>query len=250
MQYHDEWLKKEAADELDELYHRSPESEYLFYRAVATGDVEAVRENCKLGKFLELDGVGTLSRNPVTNLKYHFVVTAAMITRICWQNGMEMERTYRLSDFYIQKLDDAHTMEDVRRVHDSMVLDFAENMRRLLNKPHSRHIRACKEYIYAHIKERITVEDLAQNLGVSTSYLSRMFKKETGESISAYIRGKKIAVAENLLKYTDHSMIEIANLLSFSSESHFIQQFREVVGTTPKKYRDENFLIRWDDGAK
>ena len=40
--------------------------------------------------------------------------------------------------------------------------------------------------------------------------------------------------AENLLKYTDHSMIEIANQLSFSSESHFIQQFREVVGMTPK----------------
>ena len=250
MQYQDEWLKKEAADELDELYHRSPESEYLFYRAVATGDVEAVRENCQLGRFLELDGVGILSRNPVTNLKYHFVVTAAMITRICWQNGMELERTYRLSDFYIQKLDDAHTMENVRRIHDDMVLDFAEKMRRLLNKPNSKHIRACKEYIYAHIKERITVEDLARELGVSTSYLSRMFKKETGESISAYIRARKIAVAENLLKYTDHSMIEIANQLSFSSESHFIQQFREVVGVTPKKYRDENFLIQWDRGLK
>lgn len=250
MQYQDEWLKKEAADELDELYHRSPEAEYLFYRAVATGDVESVRENCQLGKFLELDGVGILSRNPVTNLKYHFVVTAAMITRICWQNGMELERTYRLSDFYIQKLDDAHTMDDVRRIHDDMVLDFAEKMRRLLSKPNSKHIRACKEYIYAHIKELITVEDLAEALGVSTSYLSRLFKKETGESISAYIRARKIAVAENLLKFTDHSMIEIANLLSFSSESHFIQQFREVVGITPKKYRDENFLIQWDGGLK
>ena len=53
-------------------------------------------------------------------------MTAAMITRICWQNGMELEGTYRLSDFYIQKLDDAHTREDVRRIHDDMVLDFAE----------------------------------------------------------------------------------------------------------------------------
>ena len=177
-------------------------------------------------------------------------VTAAMITRICWQNGMELERTFRLSDFYIQKLDDARTIEDVRRIHDDMVLDFTEKMRRILKKPNSKHIRACKEYIYAHIKERITVEDLAQALGVSPSYLSRLFKKETGESISAYIRARKIMVAENLLKYTDHSMIEIANQLSFSSESHFIQQFREVVGMTPKKYRDENYLIQWDDGLK
>lgn len=250
MRYHDEWLKLEAEDGLDEFYHRHPESEYLFYRAVANGNVEAVRENCENGKFLELDGVGILSKDPVTNLKYHFVVTAAMITRICWQNGMELERTFRLSDFYIQKLDDARTIEDVRRIHDDMVLDFTEKMRRILKKPNSKHIRACKEYIYAHIKERITVEDLAQALGVSPSYLSRLFKKETGESISAYIRARKIMVAENLLKYTDHSMIEIANQLSFSSESHFIQQFREVVGMTPKKYRDENYLIQWDDGLK
>ena len=92
MRYHDEWLKLEAEDELDEFYHRHPESEYLFYRAVANGNVEAVRENCENGKFLELDGVGILSKDPVTNLKYHFVVTAAMITRICWQNGMELEQ--------------------------------------------------------------------------------------------------------------------------------------------------------------
>ena len=128
MRYHDEWLKLEAEDKLDEFYHRHPESEYLFYRAVANGNVEAVRENCENGKFLELDGVGILSKDPVTNLKYHFVVTAAMITRICWQNGMELERTFRLSDFYIQKLDDARTIEDVRRIHDDMVLDFTEKI--------------------------------------------------------------------------------------------------------------------------
>ena len=247
MQYRDEWLKTEAADEMDEFYHRSLETEYQFYRAVAAGDVETVRKDCWLGSRREEAGVGVLSRDPLTNLKYHLVVTAALITRICWQNGMELEQSCRLSDFYIQRLDDAYTTEAVRRIHDDMVLDYAQKMRRLLSKPNSRHIRACKEYIYAHIKERITVEDLARELSVSASYLSRLFKQETGESISAYIRGKKIALAENLLKYTDHSMLEIAGLLSFSSESHFVQTFREVVGITPKKYRDENYLIQWDN---
>ena len=83
---------------------------------------------------------------------------------------MELERTFRLSDFYIQKLDDARTIEDVRRIHDDMVLDFTEKMRRILKKPNSKHIRACKEYIYAHIKERITVEDLAQALNSGKVY--------------------------------------------------------------------------------
>ena len=56
--------------------------------------------------------MGVLSKNAVTNMKYHFVITTAMITRLCKQNGMEMEQAFRLSDFYIQKLDGIHTVEE------------------------------------------------------------------------------------------------------------------------------------------
>lgn len=247
MKYQDEWILLETGDEIDEMEHRQLTEEFQFYRAVANGDVEAVKKNCELGRFVESDGVGVLSRNPVTNLKYHFVITTAMITRLCRQNGMELEQAFRLSDFYIQKLDDIHNVEQVWELHDEMVIDFTKKMRRYVqNNTNSRHIYACKEYIYSHIKERITIEDLAEAFGVSASYLSRLFKKETGISISAYIREQKVEIAKNLLRFSDYSMIEIANRLSFSSQSHFIQQFREIVGVTPKKYRDDHYMIQWN----
>ena len=53
-------------------------------------------------------------------------------------------------------------------------------------------------------------------------------------------------MAKNLLRFSNDSMIEIANRLSFSSQSHFIQQFREVVGMTPKKYRDTYYMMEWN----
>ena len=132
-----------------------------------------------------------------------------------------------------------------------MVIDFTEKMRRYSRADtNSKHINACKEYIYSHIKERITIEDLADEFGVSASYLSRLFKQETGVSVSGYIREQKIEVAKNLLRFSDYSMIDIANRLSFSSQSHFIQQFRESVGMTPKKYRDEYYMVQWEtDGS-
>ena len=74
--------------------------------------------------------MGVLSKNAVTNMKYHFVITTAMITRLCKQNGMEMEQAFRLSDFYIQKLDGIHTVEEVQSLHDEMVMDYTEKMRR------------------------------------------------------------------------------------------------------------------------
>ena len=247
MDYKDEWLLLEADDDIDEMEHREPTEEFLFYRAVASGDVEQVKKNCEQGRCMEEEGVGVLSKDPVINLKYHFVITTAMITRLCRQNGMELEQAFRLSDFYIQKLDDISTKEQVQKLHDEMVMDYTEKMRKYFRSDtNSRHINVCKEYIYSHIKERITIEDLADELGVSASYLSRLFKKETGESVSAYIRKQKIEMAKNMLRYSDYSMIEIANRLAFSSQSHFIQQFREVVGMTPKKYRDEYYMVQWD----
>lgn len=247
MNYQDEWLLYEAGDDIDEVEHRAPTEEFLFYQAVANGDVEAVKKNCQQGRFVEGEGVGVLSRNPVTNLKYHFVITTAMVTRLCRQHGMELEQAFRLSDFYIQKLDDIHTAEGVQSLHDEMVIDFTEKMRRhFRSDTNSKHINACKEYIYSHIKERITIEDLADEFGVSASYLSRLFKQETGVSVSGYIREQKIEVAKNLLRFSDYSMIDIANRLSFSSQSHFIQQFRESVGMTPKKYRDEYYMVQWE----
>ena len=66
-------------------------------------------------EFTECDGVGVLSKNAVTNMKYHFAITTRNDKPdLCKQNGMEMEQAFRLSDFIIQKLDGIHTVEEVQ----------------------------------------------------------------------------------------------------------------------------------------
>ena len=151
MSYKNEWFLLEADDNIDEIEHREPMEEFLFYRAVATGDIETVRKNCETGRFVAGKGVGVLSRDPVVNLKYHFVITTAMITRLCRQNGMELEQAFRMSDFYIRKLDDIHTEAEVHSLHDEMVMDFTEKMRKYARSDtNSKHINACKEYIFTH----------------------------------------------------------------------------------------------------
>lgn len=181
MSYKDEWLVIEANDDIDEMEHREPGEEFLFYRAVANGDVDAVRKNCEQGRFMDTEGVGVLSRDPITNLKYHFVVTTAMVTRMCRQHGMELERAFRLSDFYIQKLDDIHTADEIKHLHDEMVMDYTEKMRRYHHSnTNSKHINACKEYIYAHIKERITIEDLRTRWGCLPAICPGCSKKRPG----------------------------------------------------------------------
>ena len=109
----------------------------------------------------------------------------------------------------------------------------------------SKPVSQCVDYIYDHINERITVQTLSGYTGLSVSYLSRVFKQNLGVSVSDYVREKKIEKAQALLRYSDASLIDIANYLAFSSQSHFIQVFEELVGITPKKYRDKYYKSIW-----
>lgn len=228
------------------VLHRSPDVEYSFYTAVKTGDIEAVNRNCQEDAFINMEGTGTLSKNPLTNIKYHFVVTAAMLTRVCMENGMEAEQAYRLSDFYILKMDSCTTINQVNNLHHIMAKDFTGKMALLKNNTIlSKPVMQCVDYIYVHIKERITIQVLAEYTGLSANYLSRIFKQNLGVSVSEYIREKKIEKATHLLKYSDESIVDIANYLSFSSQSHFIQTFESFTGMTPKKYRDKFYQKLW-----
>lgn len=241
-----EWFNTEFENSELDTQHRSPNIEYSFYDAVKTGDMDTVIKNCNDDAFIDLEGTGVLSRNPLHNIKYHFVVTAAMLTRYCIDGGLEPEQAYRLSDFYILKMDSCTTIRQVADLHHEMAKDYTGKMilqknSSILSKP----VMQCVNYIYSHIKERITIASLAEYTGLSENYLSRVFKQNLGVSISDYIREKKIEKATHLLRYSDKPIVEIANYLSFSSQSHFIQIFESYTGLTPKKYRDKYYKSIW-----
>ena len=246
-------MKENAGSYFGDLYnqdpmtHRDISEELTFFHHVYQGDMDAIQTNCREHRFMDNNGVGQLSSDPILNLKYHMVVTTAIITRGCIQHGLEAERSFQMSDYYIRKLDTAKTASQVEQIHNNMVLDFTGKMR-LIRRDHglSRPIRKCIDLIYAGIQDRITVEELAQKTNVSTSYLSRQFSRELGIPISDYIREKKIERAEELLKRTDYSVLDISCMLGFSSQSHFIQVFKSIVGMTPKKYRSLHSSEDWN----
>ena len=143
------WFANEYDDENDIQTHNHQNRELLFYRYVAEGNLEEIHKNIENHEFLNPNGIGKLSRDIVQNFKYHFVVSIALITRLCVDNGMEMERAYRLSDFYIQKLDDISNLEDLEKLHDKMVLDYTNKMI-IINRSAnlSRPMTECMNYIY------------------------------------------------------------------------------------------------------
>lgn len=240
--YRDEFINHESLNS-----HISVEKEMNEYIAIAEGNLEYIG-NQTSEAFLNLEGKGRLSDNDLQNLRYHFVVSTAMITRYCAMNGMEQEKAYSLSDFYIKKMDKCITSSEIAGLHHTMCLDYCNKMHILRkNQILSKPVVLCMDYIYKHIHSRITIRELAQYIDLSESYLSKLFIKEIGMPISSYITLQKIEKAKNLLSFSDYSLADIANYLAFSSQSHFIQVFQKHVGITPHKYRNIHFRNQWDD---
>lgn len=241
-----EWHRNEFLQQEIMLPHRELEIEQPFFEAIAKGNIEVVEENCEKGDFTNPEGMGHLSDNPIQNLRYHFVVTTALIARHCINAGMEQEQAYALSDFYIQSMDKLDSISEIAKLHDKLCLDMCSRMKSIhKNAVLSKPIVLCLDYIYNHLHSRITIAELSDHVGITESYLSRLFSKEMGLSISEYILKLKVDKASNLLRFSDTSIVDIANYLSFSSESHFIMVFKKYMNTTPHKYRMTHFRSTW-----
>ncbi len=197
--------------------HSAYPSELAFFHAVQSGDMKKVQESMSP---LDSRDFGTLSDNPFRNLCYHLVISIALITRFC--------------------------IEAISALHRQMVFDFTNRMRRLKTRQvFSKPIRQCLDYIYENLHTPISLKNLADYVGLCPTYLSALFKKQVGATISAYIRGLRIDAAKNMLQYSEYTPIEIGNYLNFCSHSHFINVFRQETGMTPRQFKQQFFSRNW-----
>lgn len=94
-----------------------------------------------------------------------------------------------------------------------------------------------QKYIKSHIYESLTIESIADALRISKSHLSHTIKRETGETVHAWILKEKINLARLMLSRNKYCMNEVWSFLGFCSQSHFAKCFRQMTGLTPTQYR-------------
>ena len=94
-----------------------------------------------------------------------------------------------------------------------------------------------KNYIDAHITEKITLDSISSNLYVSKAHIERMFKKEYGQTPLAYCTDQKIAHVASMLVTTNYSLSQIAQQMGFSDVKYMSKSFKKAKGKTPMEYR-------------
>ncbi len=98
------------------------------------------------------------------------------------------------------------------------------------------YIEHAKNYIYLNY-DKITVADIARNLGISQSYLSHIFKERTGRSLQSYLLGYRLAQAAKLLCGTDYSIQQIAKQVGYEDQFTFTKRFKDRYRVSPTQYR-------------
>lgn len=183
-----------------------------------------------------------LAKEPLRSIKNGMICLVAVLCRYAADLGANDERSYALSDYYINEIENSVTLSNWRELLVEIARHYMELVRTGREEHYSLTVSRAVRYIHQHLYEPCRLKDVAAALQVNPSYLSTLFKTETGSSLTHYVTKHKITEAQSLLLEDGHSINEIADLLGFGSISYFSKVFRSVNSCSPLEYLKNHHL--------
>lgn len=221
-----------------EIYKRY-DAENRFLNAVRLGDLKNVFNTFKdMAK--ESSFTTTVSKE-VQNYylsSASFSILIALTRKAAEESGLSVITINKITQKYIQMYSAGKNKSNndvLVRYLEELVTAVKEH--RLSYGTYSAPIIKALEYIELHLGEPISISTLSDCAGLSVSQLSRILKREVGESASAIISKMRCKKAANLLKTTDLPIGEISSFVGYADNNYFVKVFKKVYGMTPGDYR-------------
>lgn len=178
------------------------------------------------------------------SVKNHIITLITLVSIASIDGGLDHEIAMLLRDEFILQLEELNRIDETRRLSRTMLYTFTEKVLQVKDEQYSQTIASCRNYIVKRVYEEINHNDIASMIDLSPKYLSVLFKKEVGITISEYIQQTKIEEAKKLLAHSSNTILDISSLLNFSDQSYFTKVFRKFAGITPKVYRERHHLLK------
>ncbi|WP_337912840.1 response regulator transcription factor [Cohnella zeiphila] len=126
-----------------------------------------------------------------------------------------------------------------------LLVEYVDRYMRIEKKDklHQQHhlIRTIADFIGERLQESWTVKQLAEQFGLNASYLSVLFKREMGKTISEFVQETRIQRAIQLLQDPNIKVYEVADRVGIQTTAYFTYLFKKLVGSTPQEYRDHRY---------
>lgn len=120
-----------------------------------------------------------------------------------------------------------------------VAIERMNNQKDISLSGNERAVTETLKYIHSRLNEKITIQDLCENVNISDTTLGVHFKNKTGKTIVEYINSLKIDKAKQLLSGTNMRIIDISYELGFNDGAYFNRVFKKFVKLTPNEYRKQ-----------
>lgn len=163
-----------------------------------------------------------------------------LLSEIC----ITLLRHYRKENSTNEILEEIDKLEDIQSVEDYL-LQFIHQMKVYAMKNESTHplVKGAVDYIRKEYRGNLTLNTLAQELGVNPSYLSRLLKKETGKNFVDILTECRISQGKYLLEQPGSKVIEVCEQVGYSDYTYFYQVFKRIEGISPSEYKKSSKKI-------
>jgi AraC family transcriptional regulator len=100
-------------------------------------------------------------------------------------------------------------------------------------------LRRIRELIHARLEHELSLNEMAESVGLSTAHFARMFRKSTGQTPHQFVLRQRLERAKALLRAPDARVLDVAVACGFKTQQHFAQVFRDLWGVSPTEYRQD-----------
>lgn len=247
-------LIKQASEKAAEIFYNEtvisrPHNPISFERdiidAIKQGNLEAL-DRALNSPFASMRGV--LATDPLRSQKNLSIVDITIASRAMIDTGFSAEEGFTVSDAFIRNVEECKDVEEAKAVARACAQRCTQLVKE--QKKHDKNkskissplVQQACDYIDRHAYAKLDVKAIADDLNVSVGHLSKLFKQEQHLTMSDYMRRRKIDLAAMMLANTDKTIADIADTLSFCSQSHFGAVFFKEKGCTPAAYRKRVML--------
>ena len=153
------------------------------------------------------------------------------------QAGLPDVKLHAISHSFGTKIKTAQNILELESVIRQMTVTYCEAVEENSMSLNSFAIKNAKKMILENLDRNFTLDELADEVHMNRSYLSRLFREECGMTITEFTKKNKISKAKWLLENTDFSITEISESLGFEYETYFSNVFCKAVGMSPSRYK-------------
>ena len=170
-------------------------------------------------------------------MKNALICLTAVISRGAISRGVPAEKSFSLSDYYINEIERQHSPQKLQEVLQRILKEYHDLERSSKARPCSVPVGKAVAYIKEHLYGRCRVEDVARAIGYNPQYLSVLFREQLGQSPLESIREQKMQEAAALLRRGSCTAAEAAQSLGYCNASYFTKDFLRFHGVTPRQFR-------------